>query len=249
MLDRGPERLDRLAREVAPGEVDRREREPQRQLRGDVLRGCDRRLRVERVEDRLDQQQVDAALGERADLLGVGLANSLERGAAEAGIVDLRRDRERDVERADRAGDEAACLVRGFPRETGTGDVQLVDHVLERVVGLPDRGRGEGVRGGDVRAGREVGAMDLGDDVGVREVEQVGIAPDVVRVVGEALAAPFLLGDPAALEQHAPGSVEHDDPLVEKVLQPVDPLVPISRSPPIESREPRPGSRGSLGVC
>ena len=42
-----------------------------------------------------------------ADLLGVGVANLVERGVAEGGVVDARRERERDVERADRAGDEA----------------------------------------------------------------------------------------------------------------------------------------------
>ena len=35
----------------------------------DVPRRGDRRLRVQRVEDRLDQEQVDAALAQAADLL------------------------------------------------------------------------------------------------------------------------------------------------------------------------------------
>ena len=40
-----------------------------------VERGDDRRLRVQRVEDRLDEQQVDAALAQRADLVRVRVAH------------------------------------------------------------------------------------------------------------------------------------------------------------------------------
>ena len=36
------------------------------------------------------------------------------------------------------------------------------------------------------------------------------------RVVGEPLAPELLLGEAAALQQHAPGAVEHDDPLGER---------------------------------
>ena len=42
-------------------------------LRGeDLLAGEDRRLGVQRVEDRLDQDQVGAAVDQPADLLGIG---------------------------------------------------------------------------------------------------------------------------------------------------------------------------------
>ena len=75
---------DGLPREVAPAPVDRREREPERQLGRDVGGGDDRRLRVQRVEDRLDEEEVDAALRERGDLLGVALAHLVERDRAEA---------------------------------------------------------------------------------------------------------------------------------------------------------------------
>ena len=66
VLDRDPERLDGLRGEVPATAVDRREREPERQLGRGVLRGEDRGLAVERVEDGLDEEQVDAAVAERA---------------------------------------------------------------------------------------------------------------------------------------------------------------------------------------
>ena len=128
VLDRDPERLDRLAGEVAAAVVDRGEREPERQLGRSVLRGDDRRLRVQRVEDGLDQEQVDAAVAQRADLLRVRLDDLVEGRGAVGGVVDLRRQRQRDVERPDGAGDEGAAglrlpLVRGCACEPRAREV------------------------------------------------------------------------------------------------------------------------------
>ena len=61
--------------------------------------------------------------------------------------------------------------------------------------------------------GLEVGAVDLRHDLRLREVQQVGVALDVAGVVGEAVAAELLLGETPALQQDAPGAVEHEDPL------------------------------------
>ena len=72
VLDREPERVDGLAGEVAAAAVDGRERDPERQVRRDVERGGDGGLGVQRVEDRLDQQEVDAAFGQAANLIRVG---------------------------------------------------------------------------------------------------------------------------------------------------------------------------------
>ena len=73
VLDREPERVDCLAGQVAAAAVDRGEGDPERQVRRLVERCGDRRLRVQRVEDRLDQEEVDATFGEPADLLRVGV--------------------------------------------------------------------------------------------------------------------------------------------------------------------------------
>ena len=75
--------------------------------------GEDRRLGVERVEDRLDQQQVGAAVDQPARLLAIGRAQFVEGDGAEARIADVGRDRGGAVGRADGAGDEAR---RGRPR-------------------------------------------------------------------------------------------------------------------------------------
>ena len=62
------------------------------------------------------------------------------------------------------------------------------------------------------------------DHLRPREVEQVGIAGDVARMVAEPLAAVRLLPTHVALDEDAPRAVEHDDPPREKLLQLFDPV-------------------------
>ena len=73
--------------------------------------GVDRGLGVERVEDRLDQQQVGAAVEQPAHLLAIGVAQLVEGDGAEARIGHVRRDRGGAVGRPERAGDEARPAV------------------------------------------------------------------------------------------------------------------------------------------
>ena len=69
---RDPERVDRLSRQRAAAAIGDRGREDD----GHPAFGIDfrgrqqRRLRAERVDDRFDEQHVDAAVDERAHLLG-----------------------------------------------------------------------------------------------------------------------------------------------------------------------------------
>ena len=115
--DRIPERLRRLPGQKPAGAVGDGAGDHHRhvdaarvQLFGD---GEDRGLGVERVEDRLDQQHVDAAVDQAAHLLAIGLAQLVEGDGAEARIEHVGRDRGGAVGRADGAGDEA---LRGRPR-------------------------------------------------------------------------------------------------------------------------------------
>ena len=65
VLDRRPERLDRLPASVRPDRSTIVTEIQSGRSGRDLARGDDRGLRVQRVEDRLDQQQVDPAVGER----------------------------------------------------------------------------------------------------------------------------------------------------------------------------------------
>ncbi len=205
----------------------------------DCLRGHDRRLGVQGVEDRLDEEEVDAPVTERADLLLVRGLHGVERHGAKGRLVDLRRERQRDVERPDRARDEPRLLRRprrpgvgGSTREAGSFEAHLRCSAPEGVVGLSDRRRSERVRGRDVRARVEVRVVDLGDDLRRGEVQEIRVALDVVRVRCEPLPAVLLLAQPAAVDEDAPRPVEHEDSLGEMLLEVFGDVLHEDRLPP-----------------
>ena len=116
-------------------------------------------------------------------------------------------------------------LVGRLPREPGGREVELVHHVLHPVVGQGDGGRGEGVGLDDVRAGLEVGRMDRADDLGLGEREEVAVAPQVTRPVGEAVAPVVALAQTVGLDHRPHGAVEHQDPTGEQRLEQGDPVL------------------------
>ena len=186
MADRVPESGRRLAGERASRTVGDRSRDHQRQadsaLGEDLLAGEDRRLGVQRVEDRLDQNEVGAAVDQAADLLAVGDAQIVERDGAIAGVVDVGRQRRGAIGRAERAGDEAAAAVRLLgldrrpPGEPRAVAIEVVDDLLHAVVGLGDRGRGKGVGLENVRAGHRIGEVDVLDRFRLGQGEEVVVA-------------------------------------------------------------------------
>ena len=166
------------------------------------------------------QQQVGAAVDQAACLLEVGLDELVEPDVACPWIVDVRRDGGGPVGRPERAGDVArafgsARLVGSLAGQRGCCSVELVTVVLEPVVGLGDARRGEGVGADDVGPGVEVGAVDVTDDVGLRHRQDVGVALEVVAVVGERLAAVAGLLELVALDEGAHGTVDHQDALAQ----------------------------------
>jgi hypothetical protein len=116
VLDRGPESLDGLAGEIASTEVDDRHRDEQRKVGRDLFDGGDGGLAVEGVEDRLDEEEVDASFDQRACGLRVAIAELVEGDLAIGRVVDPRRQGESDVGRAERTGDEAIFESVGSSR-------------------------------------------------------------------------------------------------------------------------------------
>ncbi len=220
---RDPERLRRLARQHAPRQVgdgaghhDRDRCAARLEQLGDRV---ERRLGVEGVEHRLQQQDVGAALEQALGLLAIGLAQFVEADGAEARIAHVGRDRGGAVGRADGAGDEArpAVLARrdrgSLLGEARAGDVELGDEVLGAVVGLGDPGRGERVGGDDVGAGAEIGEMEFAHRIGLRQDQDIVVAAQVARPVGEARPAIAGLAELEPLDLGAHGAVEHQDRL------------------------------------
>ena len=223
-----PERRHRLAGEdaargVGDGAGDDH-RQPLAALLHQLVEGEDRRLGVERVEDRLDQEQVAAAFEQALGLLAVGGAQLGEGDVARRRIVDVGADARRLRRRPERAGDEArlvgaAVAVAGGARQARAGDVHLAGEGAEVVVGLGHRGRAEGVGLDDVGAGGEVLLVDRGDHVGPGHLQQVVVALQALRMVLEALAAVVGLGQAMALDHRAHRAVEDDDPLLQDLRQ------------------------------
>ncbi len=60
----------------------------------------DRRLGVQGVEDRFDEQDVDAALDQRAHLFAIGVSDLIERHGAKTRIVHIGREGSGDWKRA-----------------------------------------------------------------------------------------------------------------------------------------------------
>ncbi len=56
------------------------------------------------------------------------------------------------------------------------------------------------------------------DDLRVREVQEIGVALDVLVVPAEALTAILVLREPAPVDEHPPRAVEHEDALREKLF-------------------------------
>ncbi len=218
---RMPERLDRMARKIAPGHVGDGHAEHDRHLAAGgfrrIARGHGGGLGVERVEDRLDQDEIDPALDQRIALFAVHVAHRVEIDLAIARIVDIGRERERLVGRTDRAGDKARLAVAGLgrigflARDAGGFDVDLAHQMLGAIIGLADAVGAERVGLDDVRPGVEIGAVDAGDDRRAGQRENVVIA---LLVVGEfAATAEIGFFQPVRLDLRAIAAVEHHDAL------------------------------------
>ena len=180
-----------------------------------ALDGEDRGLAVERVEDRLDQEDVRATGDEAAGRVLVGVDQLVPGDVARSRVVDVGREAGRLVSGAERTRDKTRLVrilggrcVGGFAGDRGRRAVHLLGVGLERVVGHRDRVGVERVRLDDVRAGVEVRVVDLADDLRAGQDEDVVGAPQVVIVVLEALAAELFLGQRVALDHRAHRAVD-----------------------------------------
>ena len=126
--------------------------------------GANRGADLVDVAEGLEHEEVDAALEERARLFGEVLLRLVDAG------LPPRLDA--DPERTDRAGDPG-LILRGVARDARALDVDGVHLVGQAEVTQLDAVGAEGVRLDDVGAVAHVGLVDLGDQVGLREVQLV----------------------------------------------------------------------------
>ena len=193
-------------------------------MTGLVVEALDREqrgLRVQRVEDRLDEEEIAAAVGEPARLLVVRVRERVERDVARARIVDVRRDRRGLRRRPERAGDEARTVRRRIHVARGARDprgldVHLVREVLQVIVGLRDRRRAERVRLDEIRARGQILLVDLANHVRLRQRQELVVALQMQldtrhREVAEALAAIRGLVELVALDHRPHRAVDDED--------------------------------------
>ena len=235
VTDRVPERLDGLPGKRAPRRVGDRardeDRQPERELVEHLPHSEECCLGVQRVEDRLDQDHVDAAFDQPARRLGITRGELVETGVAEARIVHLRRERRRAARGPQRAGDEAwpgrarRRLVRRAARNPGRGEVELVHQPFHAVIRLRRRAGIERIRLDDVRTGIEIAAVDLRDQLRSCDRQQIVVTFEVALRIAESFAAIFRLAQAVRLDDRAHCAVEDEDPLVEQTAELTQPLL------------------------
>ena len=170
-------------------------------------------LGVQGVEDGLHQQDVGAARHQPRHGVVVSRDQFGEADVAKTGPVDIRRDGGGAVGGAQDAGDEPGCFRRGVvirrgPGQGRPGAVQLPRQILQLVIGHGD-GRGvEGVGLDDVGAGLKEGPMDVPNEVGLGQGQQVVVSPQFATVIGEPGAAKVAFSQLAGLNHGAHGAIQ-----------------------------------------
>ena len=105
-----------------------------------------------------------------------------------------------------------ACQTRAFQ-----GNLEA--EALHAVAGHGEAVGVEAVGGDDVGAGLDISAVDVVDVGLAGEREEVVVAAEARRPVGEALAAPLALGEAEALYHGAHGAVEDEHSPAQRVAQ------------------------------
>src|SRR5262249_5228767 len=140
------------------------------------------RLGVERIENGLDQQKIDAPVDEALDLFRIGLPQLVERDGTKPRIGNVRRNRSGAVGRTDgtRGKPRAAVFllrdIGGGTRQPRAFEIELVGNGLHAIVGLRDPRRRERVGRYDVGAGAEIGKMDVVHRLRLRQNEEIVVA-------------------------------------------------------------------------
>ena len=225
VANRMPERLGRLPGERPPARIHDGAGNHDGQRPGVVEQRIEReqrRLAIQRVEHGFQEQQVDAAGDQRLRRFPIGLHQFREADVARPRIVDIRGNARRAVGGAQHAGDPTRLRgsgerIRGAAGDGGGFVVDLAHRVLQAVVGLGDARGGEGVGGDDVRARRQVGAVDVLHRIRSRQRKNIAIALQRLVVVGETPAAVVGFEQAELLQHRAHGAVEHQHALAERL--------------------------------
>ena len=225
-----PKSVDRLSRECSPAAIDDRDRDDHRNALPrafEIFLDCKkRRLSVERIENRFHQQKIDAAFHQSLRLGAVCLLQLIEGHRPCRGIRDVVRDRGRFRCRPHGAGYEALSLpmrrhvaLHGLSRDLRPGKTQIGDAILERILRHGDRIGVERIRFDNVGARFQVLQVDLLDDLGLGQIQDVIIQAQIPDVPREFFAAVCRLIQFARLNHRAHSAIEQQDASVQERIE------------------------------
>ena len=192
-------------------------------LRKHFLDGKQRRLGVQRIEDRLDKQSVAPTRDQSADLMHVSLLHLIKRDRTKRRIIRIHLEVQRHSHRPDGTGHVALHTrvirhaIRPLPAllrrheidvpgdliHVGVFDHALVEsrvlaptmiaRVFDEQITLRHGGRSEGVRLDDVRSGFQEAAMNVLNDFRLGDAQDVAIVEQVLLALGKARTTSDLL--------------------------------------------------------
>ncbi len=228
--DGNPEGLDRLPRKRSAAAIDDRHRHNHRNAQPRAveifLDSKKRRFGVERIENRLHEQKVNAALDQSFGLSSVSLAQLIKSDGPRRGIRDVVRDRGRFRGRSHGAGHEASALrmrghvaLHGLPRDLCSGKIHIGDASFERIFRHGHRVGVERIRFDDVGARFQILLMDLPDDLRLGQIQGVIIQAQILAMPREFLTAIARLIQFARLDHRAHGAIEQQDAFAQERIQ------------------------------
>ena len=226
VLDRNPERFGVLPGEIAPPLVHRREGNKQprisRRLGNRVPGSLQRRLGVQGVETRLDEQEIGPSRQEARRLFPVGVPQLVPGNGPEGGVRNVGRHAQGAVRGAHGAQHETVPprTVGDPARDLRAAAVDLESASFEAVVEEGDGVRIEGVGGEGIRPGGAVEAMHLLHQVRPGQGQDIVETLERFRMLPERIAAKARLVEPFGLQQGADGPVEDHDPLGDRPQEP-----------------------------
>ena len=211
------------------------------------LNGKQRRLRIQRIEDRLHEQRVAPPRDQGADLVHVSLLHLIKGDWAKRRIISIHLEVQRHRHRPDGTSHVAlharvirhairplpALLCRheiDVPRDlidVGVFDHALVElrvlpptvvtRVFDEQIALRHGGRPEGIRLDDVCPGLQEAAVNVLNDLRLRDAQDVAVVEQVLFVLGKASAASRCLVEHTLgfifADGRAHGTIDHEDAL------------------------------------
>ena len=179
---------------------------------------------IERVERRLEQDDVHTAVHQSLHLLFIGVIQIHIGDSPEGGITHVRTHGSRLVGRTDRAGDEYRTsgmfrhkAIGHFARQPSGSEVYIAHLLLHAVVSHRDGIRIECVGSKDVRTGIQVLAVNGLDHIRAGDAQQVVIAFQVTGPTGKLLAAIVLLSQFKPLDHRSHSSVQNQNTFFQEI--------------------------------